>query len=105
MMKLKSEYRFIDTKLKSAYLRLKDGDEQEKELFRQVEHALKDIEENAFCGVQIPRRLIPKDYMQKHKIPNLWKYDLPKGWRLLYSIVQDELIVVSLILEWSNHKK
>ena len=36
---------------------------------------------------------------------NLWKYDLPKGWRLIYSIVNDEIVVVSLILEWFDHKE
>ena len=58
------------------------------------------VEEDAFCGIQIPKRLIPKEYAVK----NLWKYDLPKGWRLLYSIVNEEIVVISIIIEWFDHK-
>ena len=36
---------------------------------------------------------------------NLWKYDLPKGWRLLYSVRGNEIIVISIILEWLSHKE
>lgn len=63
------------------------------------------MEENAFCGIQIPKRLIPKTYLRKYGVDNLWKYDLPEGWRLLYSVRRDEIIVVSIILEWPPHKE
>jgi len=52
----------------------------------------------------LPKRLIPPEYTKKD-IKNLWKYDLPRGWRLMYSIVNEELIVVSIVLEWFNHKE
>ena len=51
----------------------------------------------------IPRRLIPKHYIRKYGIDNLWKYDLPKGWRLLYSIARDQVIIIAIILEWLSH--
>ena len=36
---------------------------------------------------------------------NLWKYDLPQGWRLLYTITaENEVELISAILEWFNHK-
>lgn len=66
---------------------------------------LGNIEENAFCGIQIPKRLMPGEYVQKYGVGNVWKYDLPRGWRLIYSIVREEIIVVSLILEWFDHKE
>ena len=66
--------------------------------------AFKDIEVNAFCGVQIPTRLIPKVYLKKYTIKNLWKYNLPNVWRLLYSIENNRILVVSIILEWMDHK-
>ena len=61
--------------------------------------------QNAFCGTQIPKRLFPKEYIQKYGITNLWKYDLPKAWRLLYSVAKDEVVVISIILEWFDHKE
>ncbi|MEA1904772.1 MAG: hypothetical protein U9M97_02690 [Candidatus Hadarchaeota archaeon] len=37
---------------------------------------------DAFCGIQIPKKLIPREYSRKYGIDNLWKYDLPGGWSL-----------------------
>jgi|SRR3989344_2752323 len=103
-MKLPSTSRFADEKIKEAFYKLENGDDQERELFKLINQALDNIEENAFCGIQIPKKLVPKEYTQKYDITNLWKYDLPKGWRIIYSIVRDEVVVVSLVLEWFDHK-
>lgn len=55
--------------------------------------------------IHVPKRLIPRAYIQKYGINNLWKDDMPKGWRLMYFIVNEELVVVSIVLEWFNHKE
>jgi mRNA-degrading endonuclease RelE of RelBE toxin-antitoxin system len=102
-MKLPSDSRFADTDIRKAFYELEKGDAQEREQFKIINQAIDNIEENAFCGIQIPKRLIPKYYVQKYNVKNLWKYDLPKGWRLIYSIVNEEMIVVCLILEWMDH--
>ena len=65
---------------------------------------IKDLKENAFCGIQVPKRLFPKEYIQKYDINNLWKYDLPSGWRLLYSVANGEVVVLAIIIEWMSHK-
>jgi len=49
------------------------------------------------------KRLIPKLYIERYRINNLCKYDLPKGWRLLYSIAREEVLIVAIILEWLSH--
>lgn len=51
----------------------------------------------------MPKKLIPKDY-KKYGIDNLWKYDLPNGWRLMYSVANDEVKIISIVLEWLDHK-
>ena len=104
-MKLPSSVRFADEKIKEAFYKLEKGDNSETDLFRHINKALDHIEENAFCGIQIPKKLIPARYVQKYKITNLWKYDIPKGWRLIYSIADDEVVVVSIVLEWFDHKE
>lgn len=48
---------------------------------------------------------IPKSYIDKYNIDNLWKYDLPKGWRLIYSVANGEVLIVSIIIEWMKHKE
>ena len=103
-MKLPSTIRFFDDDIKKAFYKLENGDNSEKELFRLMNQAIDNIEENAFCGIHLPKRLIPEAYIKKN-IKNLWKYDLPRGWRLMYSIVNEELVVVSIVLEWFDHKE
>ncbi|MBL7055043.1 type II toxin-antitoxin system RelE/ParE family toxin [Candidatus Woesearchaeota archaeon] len=104
-MKLPSEIRFVEDNIKKAFYKLEEGDDSKRELFKLINQALDNIEQNSFCGIQIPKKLIPKEYSSKYKVKNLWKYDLPKGWRLIYSIANDEIVVVSLILEWFDHKE
>ncbi len=100
-MKQQSDIQFIDEKLKKSFENLGKNDE----LYRWLITAFKDIRSNAFGGIQIPKRLIPKQYLKKYNINNLWKYNLPKAWRLLYSIESDGVIVISIVLEWTDHKK
>lgn len=104
-MKIPSKIQFADDKVKKTFESLKSSNEIEKGLYRWLIRAFKDIERNAFCGIQIPKRLIPKQYLRKYKVHNLWKYNLPNAWRLLYSIESNKLIVVAIILEWIDHKK
>jgi len=104
-MRIPSRVKFADEKVKRAYYSLEKEDAAERELFKWLARAFGDLEENAFCGIQIQKRLIPKSYLGKYDVDNLWKYDLPKGWRLLYSIRRDEIIVISIILEWLSHKE
>ncbi|MFH1821231.1 MAG: hypothetical protein ABH852_02150 [Methanobacteriota archaeon] len=104
-MRLRSRVKFVDERIMRAYYSLERSDEAERGLFKRLTRAFSDIEENAFCGIQIRKRLIPKMYLKKYGVDNLWKYDLPKSWRLLYSIRRDEIIVVSIILEWLPHKE
>ena len=100
-MKKKSKAIFVNDKIEKAFFNLPENDEIKKFLKR----AIKDIEENAFCGTRIPKKLIPKEYIKKHGINNLWKYDLPDGWRLIYSIVTPTKIeILSIIMEWFSHK-
>jgi len=104
-VKLPSDIRFADENIREAFYKLEKGDDSERELFKLINQALDNLEGNAFCGIQIPKKLIPKEYTKKYSVKNIWKYDLPKAWRLIYSVVNDEIVVVSLVLEWLDHKK
>ena len=102
---MKSRVVFADHKTKEAYEKLKSSKTEEQGLYKWLNRAFDDLAENAFCGVQIPKKLIPKVYVDKYGIDNLWKYNLPSAWRLLYSVARDEIIVISIILEWLPHKE
>jgi Txe/YoeB family toxin of Txe-Axe toxin-antitoxin module len=102
---MKSEIKFAEEKLKESFDKLKESKTEDKKLYEWINRALDDLEENAFCGIQVAKRLIPKSYIQKYGIGNLWKYDMPRGWRLLYSVANNEINVLSIILEWVDHKE
>jgi Txe/YoeB family toxin of Txe-Axe toxin-antitoxin module len=74
-------------------------------LHKFISRAIDDLKENPFCGIPIPKRLIPKIYIRKYGINNLWKYNLPGAWRLLYSIAGNRVKIVAIILEWLSHKE
>ncbi|MDO8538163.1 MAG: hypothetical protein Q7S21_04725 [archaeon] len=103
-MILPSKIRFADEKIKKAFQELENSTTEDKQLFKFLNQAFKNIEENAFCRIQIPKKLIPKEFFKKYEIDNCWKYNLPNAWRLLYSVAREEVVVISIILEWGKHK-
>lgn len=88
--------------LKKNFHSLKKDDFLKKSIIKTI----KNLRQNTFCGVQIPKRLFPKEYVKKYNINNLWKYDLPNGWRLIYTVApKNEVELISAILDWFNHKE
>lgn len=92
---------FIDLKAKEEYEKSKLEDPR---LFGFLERATDDLKKNPLCGMKIPKSLWPADYTKKYAIDNLWKYDLPGAWRLVYTIARDEIRIMAIILEWFDHK-
>lgn len=104
-MEIRSEIKFGDMQIKKAYKELDSGRFQEKRLKGWLDRAFEELERNAFCGIQIPKRLIPRKYHFKFgDLGNLWKYNLPDAWRLIYTVKKEDIIVLSIILEWMDHK-
>jgi Txe/YoeB family toxin of Txe-Axe toxin-antitoxin module len=96
-----SKVKFISKKLEKEFNSLKDDDPIKKSLIKAI-HSLR---QNAYCGIQIPKRLIPKEYLKKYNLNNLWKYNLSEDWRLIYTLTQEnEIELISAILEWFDHK-
>lgn len=92
---------FIDEELERAFENLSEKDPLKKAL----EKAVRDISENVFCGRNVKKKLIPKELIQKYSISNLWIYNLPSAWRLLYAITPSEDVrIIAAILDWMNHK-
>ena len=100
-MKKPSKVVFIEDELEKAFYSLSDDDFLKKSLIR----AIKDLKQNAFSGIQIPKRLIPKKYVKNYNLNNMWKYDLPRVWRLLYTVTaENEVELISAILDWFDYK-
>jgi len=102
---MKCEIQFVNENVQKAFEKLESGNYEEKQLNSFISRAFGDICKNPMCGIQIPRRLIPREYVQKFGIKNVWKYNLPNAWRLIYSIENRQIYVVSIVLEWLDHKE
>jgi hypothetical protein len=93
--------RFKDKSLEKAFNSLGQKTSLSKSLLK----AFKTIKENPFCGRNVKKKLIPKSMIQKYKINNLWIFNLPSAWRLLYTITSEgEYSIMTIILDWMNHK-
>ena len=102
---MKSRVVFVDEKLRRAFENLKDSKTEDKKLYEWLNRAFDDLAEDAFCGIQIPKKQIPQEYIKKYGIDNLWKYNLPNAWRLIYSVAEDKVMIISIVIEWMDHKK
>ncbi len=92
---------FIDESLENAFNSLTENDPTKRALIK----AIKDIKEDCYCGRNVKKKLIPKKLIEKHGINNLWIYNLPSAWRLLYSLTNSgEIEVIAVVLDWMNHK-
>src|SRR3989338_8155718 len=98
------KYAFADVSLKKAFEDLQKGKHEEQQLAKYLQRAILDLLENPLCGIRVPSRLWPKEYIQKYGIDNLRKYDLPDGWRLMYTIRGNEIEIISVLIEWFDHK-
>ena len=95
--------KFRDENLKKAFEILEGTDD---DLYAQIDKATDEIKKNVFCGRNVKKKLIPKEFSRKYGIDNLWIYNLPSAWRLLYSVSSpDKVQILAIVLDWMNHKE
>jgi len=70
-----------------------------------VDNALDVLKENMFAGQLIEKKKFPKVYVQKYGVTNLYKYNLDRSMRLIYTIVGDASGLAVVVLEILNHKE
>jgi len=91
------------------YVRLSEkaegGDGEARYLVKIIDKGVTKLKRNREAGKRIPKRLIPREYIAKHGVTNLWKLNLDRYWRMIYTIVGNEIQLVSIILEVLNHKR
>ena len=62
-----------------------------------------DLRRDPFCGARIPKTLWPIEYVKRYRINNLWKYNLPNAWRLVYTVKGSEVEILAVFIEWMSH--
>lgn len=98
---MECQIKFVDLSLKKAFERVSKFD---KRLYKEINKALREIKQNAFCGRSVKKKLIPRSLIRKYNIKNLWIYNLRKDWRLIYSVANEEVELLALVLDWMDHK-
>jgi len=81
------------------------GNKDAEYLLELIEKATNKLEQDKESGKKIPRKLWPKEYIQKYDLTNLWKFNLDSFWRMLYTITGNEIDLFLIYLEFLNHKE
>lgn len=74
-------------------------------LLNSIKQKIEFLKENPEYGIHIPKDRIPKEYVTKYEVNNLWKVNLSGYWRMIYTIRGSEVEIVSLILDIFGHKE
>lgn len=61
-----------------------DPDDRRRRWISDMDDTLK---ENMFAGEQVQKMLIPRHYVERYGINNLYRYQHPEGYRSCYTLV------------------
>lgn len=76
---------------------------QDQQLLKSIEHKISYLKMNSQAGIAIPKKQIPREYIERYNVTNLWKMDLVNGWRLIYTLKNEEVEVLAVILDFYDH--
>ena len=91
---------FADDRLQQLFNSFPD----ENWLRKSIKKVIEKLKQNAFCGERIKKELIPKEYIQKYDINNLFWIQLPNANRLVYSVIANSIETLAVIIEYFDHK-
>jgi len=74
-------------------------------LFNSIKQKIELLKENPQYGMHVPRRLIPRKYLEIYDVNNLWKINLSGAWRMIYTIRGTEVEIINLILDIFSHRE
>ena len=94
--------RFADESLNKSLEKLKIKDVT---LYNKILFTISKLEREPFNSIIIKKKQIPKIYVRKYGIDNLRMIKVNQDWRLLYTIASNEIRIMSIVLEWLDHKE
>ena len=79
----------------------------ENTFFKAVKNKIELIKANPHYGDSIPKKIIPKEYLVKYGVTNLFRVELPKYWRMLYTLTdgESEIEILAFVLDLIDHKE
>lgn len=85
--------------------RTEKGDGNAEYLLKLIDRGIAKLIENREAGQKIQKKLWPKYYVQKYGIRNLWRLRLDDSWRMIYTIIGEQVRIVTIILDIMDHKE
>ena len=73
-------------------------------LLRSIERVWELLKENPFAGDQVSKRQIPSKYIKLYDVDNVWRVELSKFWRLVYTITGNQVEIITFIMDIFNHQ-
>jgi len=78
---------------------------EHQKLLKSIDQKVDRIKFAPDSGIQISRKLFPTKYLSYYEINNLWKMNLVKYWRLIYTMRGDRAELLCFVLDIINHKE
>ena len=76
-----------------------------EQLLSSINTSLANIKANPYYGDLIPRKYISKGVVKRYGTDKILRVELVGFWRLLYTLIGDEVKIIAFILEYMDHKK
>ncbi len=74
-------------------------------LLRSINQKIEILKKKPHFGQPIAKKKIPKEYLIKHSTKNIFIIELSGYWRLIYTITNEELIIIALVIDILDHKQ
>ncbi|MFH0713225.1 MAG: hypothetical protein V1722_01640 [Candidatus Micrarchaeota archaeon] len=81
-----------------------EGNYSSQILFKKLNKAIEKLKFNYRSGEHISKDKIPAFYVVNYGVENLWKLNLDRDYRLVYTLRGNEVEVISVLLEFFDHK-
>ncbi len=91
----------LEEKTRAFEAQGKTPPKEDAQLLKSIYRALDLLKSNSFAGCNVPHKLWPKEFSD---FPNLFRMELSQFWRLLYYVTGDEVKIVSVVFEITDHE-
>jgi mRNA-degrading endonuclease RelE of RelBE toxin-antitoxin system len=81
------------------------GNGASQSLLKKIDKAISKLKTNYHAGKHVPKDRVPAFYVINYGVENLWKLNIDPDYRLIYTIRGTDIEVMSVILEYLDHKE